>query len=83
MVIVGLQMLQQMQKDRRGGIAMENMPMRLFSLSRRVEDMAEELLAKILEQKILCLKVRVKGGSSDIRALDDFADGDLMIILFR
>ena len=61
---------------------MENMLMPLVPLFRRIEDMAEELLAKLLEQEILCLKVRVKGGSSDIRALDDLADGDLMIVLF-
>ena len=44
MVVVLLQMLQQVQEHRLRGIAIENMPVRLFVVG-GVEDMAEQLRA--------------------------------------
>ena len=43
---------------------------------------AEELRAELSEQKILGLKMRVKGRPSNVRALDDLADRDLTVIFF-
>ncbi len=48
-----------------------------------VKYMAKQFLAKLLEQKVLCFKMCVEGGSANIGSLNDFANRNLMIMLFR
>ena len=48
----------------------------------RIENMTKQLSAKLLEQKVLGFKMGVEGGSSNVRKLDYFSNGDAVVMLF-
>jgi len=80
-MVVCLQMAEQVQKNRVGRIAGEEMPVVAGRAARPVENMAEEVFAERLQQLILGFEVRVKGGTAHIRLRNDLAHGDLPEIL--
>lgn len=72
-----------MQKNGVGIAAFKNMPVVAVFRTDIVEYMAEKLLTECLEQEILCLKMRIEGGSAYIRLIDDLTDCDLTEGLLR
>ena len=71
-----------MQKDGRGRVAIKNMAVLFAALLCRIKYMTEKLLAKLLEEKILGLKVGVKRGSAHVGPLNDLFHCDLAVMLF-
>lgn len=82
MVVVSLQMLKQVQKDRIGGIAVKKVPVLRSSGVSGIKDVAEELLAEFFQEKVLGLKMGIEGGTAYISPVDDLAYGDLSEIFF-
>ena len=81
MVVIILQMLKQVQKNRVRTVAVENMSMSAPAVVLRVEYMAEQLPAKLFQQGILGFKMGVKGGPANIRSFYNFSNRYLIKVL--
>ena len=81
MVVILLNVLKQMQKNRFRCITFKNMPVMTSACIRCVEDMTKQLLAEGFQKMILGFKMGIKGRSANIGLLDDLSDGDPAYIL--
>ena len=81
MVVVLLQMLKKVQKNRIRSFAVKNVPMAVF-LALCVKYMAKQFFTIFLQQKILGFKMGIEGGSAHIRPVDNFTDSDVTKIFF-
>ena len=75
-------MLNQMQENGIRAIAVKNMSVMMTRVMFSIENMAEQFFAEFLQKIILGFKVRVKGGSSHIRPVDNFSHRNLAEIFF-
>ncbi len=76
-------MLQEMQEDGVGRLAIRVQSVRVRAVHRAADDVAEKLLAQSLEEIVLRLEVRVEGRASDVGAVDDLLHRDLVVALLR
>ena len=81
MVVILLDVLEQMQKNRIRRVAVKDMPVLLSVGVCGVKYMTEKLLAERLEQEVLGFKMGVKSSPANVGLLDDLADSDLVDML--
>ena len=82
MIVVLQQMAEQMQEYAVRCITFKHMVMVGMPVFGCVKNMAEQVFAELLQQKILCLKMGIEGRSAHIGFFNDLADGDVVKIFF-
>lgn len=82
MIIIFLQVPEQMQKHCVGVIAVKYVTMGIVIPCLCFKYMGKQFPAQILQKKLLCFKMGVKGGSSHICSGNDLSYRDLVIAFF-
>jgi len=82
MIVVLFKMLEKMQNNGANRITRENVLVPFSSANGGIKNVTKQLLTKLLKQKILGFKMRVKRGSANVSGFYNFSYGYFFVMLF-